>query len=291
MIYSMTGFGKASGELGNKKFVVEIKSLNSKQADIIVRMPSNYKEKEMELRSLLYKTLERGKIEFSLFVENNGAESSHGVNQALARSYYSQLKELGESIGESSDDYLGILMRMPEVLRPEREELDPEEWQYIVHLTRQAAEKLMEFREQEGSKLEKDFRERVNEIVSLSKVVEDNEEDRINSVKERIQKSLNELASSEKNIDSNRQEQELIYYLEKLDITEEKVRLKAHCDYFVETLVGDKSQGKKLSFITQEIGREINTIGSKANNTPIQRAVVQMKDELEKIKEQILNVL
>lgn len=290
MVMSMTGFGKASGQFGNKKITLEIKSLNSKQSDIIVRIPSLYKEKEMDIRSIIFENLQRGKIEISMHVENNGAESNYSFNKALALNYYTQLKSLSEEIKSTEGDIIATLVRMPDVLRPEKEELDKNEWTVLKDLLEEAIGKLRDFRSQEGKKLKEDFTKRIALILEKLKIVEENEAARLEGIKQRIHKSLQEMVGEDK-IDLNRQEQELIFYLEKLDITEEKVRLNAHCEYFMETLESGKSQGKKLGFIAQEIGREINTIGSKANNAPIQRAVVQMKDELEKIKEQVLNVL
>lgn len=290
MILSMTGFGKAIGQYGNKKLIVEIKSLNSKQTDLTVRMPTLYKEKEMVMRTLLYDKLGRGKIEFNLYVENNGAESNYTINKDLALNYFTNLKALADEIGESERSYLSTLIKLPEVVRAEREEMNEEEWSYIEKLTHEACDHLTDFRRQEGEKLYKDFTARIDGILEHFETVKAHETERVDSVRQRISKALEDNVSSDK-IDKNRQEQELIYYIEKLDITEEKVRLKAHCEYFMETLNTGDSQGKKLGFITQEIGREINTIGSKAYHAPIQKAVVQMKDELEKIKEQVLNVL
>ena len=290
MIVSMTGFGKAIGQFENKKFIVEIKSLNSKQTDLNVRMPSLYKEKEMILRSLVYDKLGRGKIEFNLHVENNGAESNHAINQGLALNYYNNLKDLAKQVGEENNALLDTVMRLPEVVRAEREDLNEEEWKTIESLATEACDKLTEFRAQEGAKLQTDFEERIAGILTHFETVKEHENERIDSVRQRLTKSLDDFGGKDK-VDTGRLEQELIYYIEKLDITEEKVRLKAHCEYFLETLRSGDAQGKKLGFITQEIGREINTIGSKAYHAPIQKAVVQMKDELEKIKEQVLNVL
>ena len=290
MIMSMTGFGKATGQYENKKITLEVKSLNSKQTDIIVRIPSLYKEKEMAIRSYIFENLGRGKIEVSMHIENNGAESNYAFNKSLALNYYKQLKSLSTEIGEKEGDIIATLVKMPDVLRPEREDLNKEEWKVIESLLEEAVSKLNGFRSQEGDKLAKDFEHRIATILEKLKIVEENETTRLEGIKQRIHKSLVDMVGEDK-IDMNRQEQELIFYLEKLDITEEKVRLNAHCEYFIETLNNGKSQGKKLGFIAQEVGREINTIGSKANNAPIQRAVVQMKDELEKIKEQVLNVL
>ena len=290
MIVSMTGFGKALGQFGNKKVIIEIKSLNSKQTDLNVRMPSLYKEKEMAIRSLLYDRLERGKIECNIYVENNGAESNHAINRGLALNYYQNLKSIAEEVGESSGQLLDSVLRLPEVVRAEREELEEKEYEFVLGLVIEACDKLMEFRSQEGDKLKTEFEGRIAGILTHFETVKAHEKERVDSVRYRITKNLEEWVDGDK-LDTSRLEQELIYYIEKLDITEEKVRLKAHCEYFLETLDAPKSQGKKLGFIGQEIGREINTIGSKAYHAPIQKAVVQMKDELEKIKEQVLNVL
>lgn len=290
MIMSMTGFGKAIGQFKTKKVTLELKSLNSKQTDIAVRIPSLYKEKEMDMRSMIFKALQRGKIELSIYVENSGADSNQIFNKDLAVSYFKDLKSLAAEIGQESPDYIGTIIRMPDVLKPIREELSEEEKAFISDILSQAMENLVEFRAQEGAKLKTEFEGRIRNILEKLLVVEKFDPIRIEGIKQRIQKSLSEI-KGEDGVDMNRQEQELIYYLEKLDLTEEKVRLRAHCDYFIETLNSTKSEGKKLGFIAQEIGREINTIGSKANNADIQKAVVQMKDELEKIKEQVLNVL
>lgn len=290
MIVSMTGFGKATSQFGNKKVIVEIKSLNSKQTDLNVRMPSLYKEKEMAIRSMLYDRLGRGKIECNIYVENNGAESSYAINKGLAVNYYNNLKSLANEVGETNDQLLDAVLRLPEVVKAEREELNPNEYTFLAGLITKAADSLMDFRAQEGAKLKADFETRIQGILTHFETVKSHESERVDGIRQRITKNLDEWVDGEK-IDAGRLEQELIYYIEKLDITEEKVRLKAHCEYFIETLNADSSQGKKLGFIGQEIGREINTIGSKAYHAPIQKAVVQMKDELEKIKEQVLNVL
>ena len=286
----MTGFGKATGEFGNKKISVEIKSLNSKQSDIQVRMSSLYREKEMDLRSLIFKTLKRGKIEANIFVENNGGEGSHSLNKDLAKRYFSEINGLASELNLSAEQILPTLMKMPDVMKSEREELSKAEAAVVYALVDEAITKLTKFRSDEGAQLAKDFEDRIATILDLLKEVEVHEPKRVEGIRARIEKNLNEWVG-EDNVDKNRQEQELIFYLEKLDITEEKVRLRAHCKYFIDTMNGELSEGKKLGFITQEIGREINTIGSKANQAEIQRAVVQMKDELEKIKEQVLNVL
>ncbi|NQX92388.1 MAG: YicC family protein [Flavobacteriales bacterium] len=290
MIHSMTGYGKAEGEVGNRKFTVEIRSLNSKQFDLSIRMPSIYKEKEMSLRSYLTKNVVRGKSDLTIFYESGVEEKKVVLNKPLMISYHEDLKELSAEMGQENVDFIGSIMRIPEVLRPEKEELNEDEWSKIMELIKQAVAGLQEYRTQEGNVLFQDFTERVNNILTHRQNVQEPLEKRITRVKERIKNNLNEWVDSEK-IDTNRFEQEIIYYLEKIDVTEELVRLKGNCEYFLEILNADKSQGKKLGFICQEIGREINTLGSKANDADVQRYVVQMKDELEKIKEQILNVL
>lgn len=290
MILSMTGYGKAAGTYGEKNFTVEIKSLNSKQSDIFVRMPSVYKELELPFRSQIHKQLQRGKIEFNLTVESSGAENVQTINQKAAEAYHEQIVQLSNKLGFETGDILSNLLKLPEVLQSDKAEIEEGEKRFLQELTGKALEKLDEFRRTEGEKLHDDFKERINSILDKLKVVEEHEKPRIKAVKSKLAKALKDLSDHIES-DENRYEQELIYYLEKLDITEEKVRLKAHCDYFNETMNGSKSQGKKLGFILQEIGREINTMGSKANYAQIQRAVVQMKDELEKIKEQMLNVL
>lgn len=288
----MTGFGKSVTEFENKKITVEIKSLNSKQADVIAKIPSLYKEKEMELRNSLSKQLKRGKIELSVWIDQNQAEKNMSINKAIIKDYYQQLNEVAKSLNRDVDDeqILGIIMRLPDVLKAETKELDENEWAVIKQTINTALSEIEKFRTQEGSVLETDFRMRIKTIEKLLAEIEPFEKNRIERVKERIKQNFKENLK-ETDADNNRFEQELIYYLEKLDITEEKVRLSNHCSYFIETINEDTSQGKKIGFIVQEIGREINTIGSKANNSDIQKIVVQMKDELEKIKEQVLNIL
>lgn len=289
----MTGFGKEAAEVGNKKFSVEIKSLNSKQLDLNVRMPGLYKEKDLEVRTLASKKLERGKVDISIFFETLEEEKNHTLNAELVKQYFTDVKAAAEGAGMDNlehADYLSIVMKMPEIMKTERAELDEEEWKGIRGLIEKAMDNLIEFRTTEGANLSNDFDERINTISSLLEEIEGFEDARMTKIKERIEKHLNEYVPEEQ-IDRNRFEQETIYYLEKLDITEEKVRLKQHCKYFLETMASNDSQGKKLGFISQEIGREINTIGSKANDADIQQRVVLMKDELEKIKEQVLNVL
>lgn len=287
----MTGYGKAVSDLQKKKITVEIKTLNSKQFDIYIRMPGVYKKMETEIRSLLSKKLERGKIELNVQVENNDSTVHHKINHNIAKKYYEELKTLSNEINQHSDtDYLSILLKMPEVLSPEIEEIDEKELNIIIEVVKEAALKVNEFRIQEGQALGQDFINRIKFIEDSLKSIDPFEKQRIIYLKERIKNDLKAFIQ-DVNIDQNRLEQELIYYIEKIDITEEKVRLKKHCEYFLESLHQPVSNGKKLSFISQEIGREINTIGSKANDVNIQKVVVQMKDELEKIKEQLFNIL
>lgn len=291
MIKSMTGFGKAVLELPGKKITIEIKTLNSKQIDISTRIPSIYKEKELEVRSLISSQLQRGKIEFNVYLENTGESATYTFNKKLARSYYEELKELAGEINQQSySNYLPIVIKMPEVLKPDIEDMNEEDWKQIERSIVDALIQVDEYRTGEGKNLEEDFKKRINKISGLLDEVKPYEKQRVDAYRERIMKNIHELLD-ESQIDKNRLEQELIYYIEKLDITEEKVRLKNHCDYFLETLDEPVSMGKKLSFISQEIGREINTLGSKANDSDIQKIVVQMKDELEKIKEQLFNIL
>lgn len=290
MIKSMTGFGKATGEWKNKKITIEIRSLNSKQMDLNIKMPSLYRSKELELRSYITKQTERGRMDVSIYVENGMDENAAVINKSLVETYIQQLKEIAQKTNSDTNDLLAIAMRMPDVFKQEQEELDEEEWAYIIKKIDEAITAFTQFRVDEGTVLLKDFTERINIILSLLKEIEQLEQPRIQQIRNRIKKNVYELIPAE-TVDKNRFEQELIYYIEKLDITEEKVRLRSHCDYFLEALKSPNAEGRKLGFISQEIGREINTIGSKANDATIQKFVVQMKDELEKIKEQSLNVL
>jgi uncharacterized protein (TIGR00255 family) len=291
MIQSMTGFGKATGEINNKKITVEIKSLNSKQADIFVRMPSFYKEKELPLRSLISKNLQRGKIEFNLYAELLGDSSSLNLNKDLFKKYYNEFSAAANNVDpQHKSDIVAIVSRMPDLLKAERSELDENEWNSVYKIIEEALVNINEFRTTEGCSLEKELTLRVDNISKLLKSVEQYEEERIKTVKTRITNNLKEVVEDSK-IDKDRFEQELIYYIEKYDVTEEKTRLSQHCTYFKETMNSKISEGKKLGFISQEMGREINTLGSKANHSELQKIVVQMKDELEKIKEQILNIL
>ncbi|SHI64274.1 TIGR00255 family protein [Mesonia phycicola] len=288
MIQSMTGFGKSIIELPNKKITIELKSLNSKNLDLNARMPSQYREKELELRGTISKSLSRGKVDFSLYVEATGEVTSASVNKEVVKKYMQQLKEIPST--ENADDIslLEIAMRLPDTLKTEREEIDESEFKAIENGLEEALREINSFREDEGRALEKDFNLRIGILEELLAKVIEIDPDRIASVKDRLQKGIAEL---KENVDENRFEQELVYYIEKYDITEEKIRLENHLSYFKETLNSPGYNGKKLGFIGQEIGREINTIGSKSNFAPMQKLVVQMKDELEKIKEQLLNVL
>jgi uncharacterized protein (TIGR00255 family) len=290
MIKSMTGYGRAEAQIRSRKYTVEIRSLNSKQFDLNLRMPSVYKEKEMELRSSMSRTLVRGKIDVTIYYEALSDEKKVSVNKPLMTSYYNDLKELADSVGIEKADYISALLRIPDVLKPEREELDENEWNELRAIIDKAVHSLDDYRTVEGSKLEQEFHDRISSIGQLAVDMEGPLKQRMVKIREKIRNNLDELIDPEK-VDKNRFEQELIYYMEKLDITEEQQRLKSNCDYFEEILGGDTSDGKKLGFISQEVGREINTMGSKANDSEVQRIVVKMKDELEKIKEQVLNAL
>lgn len=285
MIQSMTGYGKEVVQLPSKTITIEIKSLNSKGLDINTRVPSAYREKELEIRDLLAKSLQRGKIDFSLYIEVTGEEVSTQLNEVAVKQY---IKQLANVVNGDPVELLKMAVRMPDAYKTEREEIDEKEYEAILKGIDKALEAINKYRSDEGLVLENDFIERSKTISKLLEDVVAIDPERIDAVKERLRKAVADLKEK---VDENRFEQELIYYLEKYDITEEKVRLKNHLDYFNQTLRSDDSNGKKLGFITQEIGREVNTIGSKANYAPMQQVVVQMKDELEKIKEQALNVL
>ena len=288
MIQSMTGYGKSVLQLPTKKVTIEIKSLNSKNLDLNVRIPSYYKEKELSVRKKLAKSLIRGKVDFSIYVEMTADETSTTVNKAVVKDYVQQLRNT-LFIGADGDvELLKMAITMPDALKTEREELDENEWNLINENIEIAIKEIVQYRIDEAASLEIDFKERVTNIKTYLEEVKALDADRIENVKTRLQKAINDLKVD---IDENRFEQELIYYLEKLDINEEKVRLANHLEYFLETLATPDSNGKKLGFIVQEMGREINTTGSKANFAPMQKAVIQMKNELEQIKEQILNVL
>ena len=285
MIYSMTGYGKSVLQLPTKKITIELKSLNSKNLDLNARMPSLYREKELDIRKMLADKLERGKIDFSIFVEMTAEDTSTQINEPVVKQYISQLKKVvdGDEI-----ELLKMAVRFPDAISTVREEIDEEEWNAIQSGIKTAVDFLSDYRLTEGKVLEKDFKERILSIDKLLEQVIAIDPERIVAVRERLLKGVEELKEK---YDENRFEQELVYYIEKFDITEEKVRLKNHLNYFTESINSKDSNGKKLGFISQEIGREINTIGSKSNYAPMQQLVVQMKDELEKIKEQLLNVL
>lgn len=285
MIQSMTGFGKSILQLPSKKITIEIKSLNSKSLDLNARIPGQYREKELRLRTLIANSLTRGKVDFSLYVEVTGEETTASVNPAVVKKYMNQLREIVEA---DEAELLKMAVGMPDVLKTEREEIDSEEFSSIEEALGSALVEINQFRTDEGKALEKELTLRINNTEDLLNRIITMDPDRIAGVRERLRKGLADL---KENVDENRFEQELIFYIEKFDITEEKVRLDNHLAYFRETLNSEDSNGRKLAFISQEIGREINTIGSKSNYAPMQQLVIQMKDELEKIKEQLLNVL
>ncbi len=282
----MTGFGKAFLQLPNKKITVEIKSLNSKGLDLNVRTPSVYREMELQIRNSIAQRLERGKIDFSLYIEVTGEETSAKINVPIVKGYINQMKEVIPNADET--ELMKMAVRMPDALKTEREELDKNEWLQIEKVIHEALDNISTFRSDEGVSLEKEFELRISNIENLMNEAVSYDSERVETVKTRLRTALEELKAT---IDENRFEQELIFYLEKYDITEERVRLGNHLKYFLETMKNEEALGRKLGFITQEIGREINTMGSKSNHTEMQKLVVQMKDELEKIKEQVLNVL
>ena len=285
MIQSMTGFGKSITQLPSKKVTVEIKSLNSKNLDVNARIPSQYREKELQLRNTISKSLTRGKVDFSLYVEVTGEETTASVNRGVVKNYMQQLKSI---VDGDETELLKMAVRMPDAVTTEREEIDESEFKAIEDAVIEALEEINQFRKDEGEALEKDLKLRVNNIEALLQEVLRIDPERVDAVKERLRKGIADL---KENVDENRFEQELVYYIEKFDITEEKVRLENHLAYFNESINSPDSNGRKLGFISQEMGREINTIGSKSNYAPMQQLVAQMKDELEKIKEQLLNVL
>jgi uncharacterized protein (TIGR00255 family) len=290
MIQSMTGFGKVTAELPTKKVNVEIKALNSKQMDLFIRIPPIYREKEMEIRSALSKELERGKVEFTITIENIGKDIPTKINVSAVECYKEQIEEIAGSLNISRpEEWFPTLLRLPDVIKTEMVEADEEEWVFVSETIDKAINKLCEFRIQEGAMLSKLFEQKIENIAKLLKQIEPYEKERVEKIKNRIMENLQKMP--EVQIDANRLEQEMIYYMEKLDINEEKSRLDNHLKYFIETLNNGHGQGKKLGFIIQEIGREINTLGSKSNQAEMQKIVVLMKDELEQIKEQILNVL
>ena len=286
----MTGYGKAEGLAGQRKYSVEIRSLNSKQLDLNLRLPSQFREMEMELRNYLTQRIQRGKVDAGIFYDPSLEGPKSQINKNALLQYYAGLKEVADSIGQKDVDYMSLLVRIPDAFVQEWQDPDEGEWMALMELASSACNALDQYRDTEGSALERDFLLRIRNILQGLDDLAGPAEARIERIREKLKGSLEDFTESEK-IDRNRFEQELVYYLEKIDITEEKVRLKSNCDLFLRELGSPESQGKKLGFIAQEIGREINTIGSKANDAEIQRIVVYMKDELEKIKEQVLNVL
>ncbi|MEN9323681.1 MAG: hypothetical protein RL699_1461 [Bacteroidota bacterium] len=286
MIQSMTGFGKSSLQLASKKITVEVKSLNSKGLDLNVRIPSVYREMELGLRNEVAARLERGKIDLSVYIELTGEQTSTKINVPIVQAYMQQMKAVLPQADET--ELMKMAVRMPDALKTEREEIDENDWVEIQKVIQEALTNIAQFRVDEGASLHKEFSLRIGNIRGYMQEALQIDPERVQAIKDRLQTAIAELQVQ---VDENRFEQELIYYLEKLDITEEKVRLTNHLDYFIETLNGSEANGRKLGFITQEMGREINTMGSKANHATMQKLVVQMKDELEKIKEQVLNVL
>ena len=291
MIFSMTGYGKATCTLPQKKINIEIRSLNSKQLDINSRIPGLYREKEIEIRNKISNRLYRGKVDISFSVEAEIPDRVTKINQQIIESYFQQLKPVADKLNiDQTSDFLRVIMPLPDTTKTEQAELNEQEWLELSKSIDSAIDDIITFRQQEGKALSREVTQRIDNIRKLLSEIEPHEKERIERIKERIRENLQTIAEKG-SVDENRFEQELIYYIEKLDVTEEKVRLANHLDYFIETLTSDKPIGKKLGFISQEIGREVNTLGSKANDAALQRIVIQMKDELEKIKEQILNVL
>jgi uncharacterized protein (TIGR00255 family) len=286
---SMTGFGKAKINIKNKQIIAEVKSVNSKQLDLGLRLPLSLRDKEADFRNLIAEVAERGKVDFSIYFDGESSERKMVLNKVLASNYYKELMLFAKDVRADSSNLLGMVMNLPDVFKQEISVADEEEIKKVKSLIQSALNEFNAFRKSEGLTLGKELEKRILLILGLLKKVEQADGKRIKLIKERIRKELYDIINKER-VDQNRFEEELIYYVEKMDITEEKVRLKTHCDYFLSTLK-EKSSGRKLGFISQEIGREINTIGSKANDAAIQKMVVQMKDELEKIKEQLMNVL
>ena len=286
----MTGFGKVTAELPSKKVTVEIKALNSKQLDLSTRIPSIYKDKEMQIRSQLLQSLERGKVDFSIYIEYIGKDTPTQINLTAFESYYNQVKDIAEKLNIALPaDWFQTLLKMPDVIKSEIVEVDESEWEVVFNAVKGAIKHLCDFRIQEGAMLQKLFEDKIGNIARLLTEVEEYEGERIEKIKARIMDNLEKVANQD--YDKNRFEQEMIYYIEKLDVNEEKNRLDNHLKYFISTMKDGHGQGKKLGFIAQEMGREINTLGSKSNHAEMQKIVVQMKDELEQIKEQVLNVL
>jgi len=290
MIKSMTGFGNASAQYGNKIVTADLKSVNSKFFDLSLRMPSAFRDHELELRSYLQRELERGKADLSITIENGNAQKKISIDKSLFKAYYQELQALGTELSIPPVDYTNAILRLPDVLVAERTEASEGEWEQVLDVIRNAVAAFQKFRDTEGKTQVTDLTQRIQSIGNLLGRIEVLEPQRMDSIRQRLSGSLEDFIETN-NIDRNRFEQELIFYIEKLDISEEKVRLRSHCDFFMETMKDPSNSGKKLNFIGQEIGREINTIGSKANHAGIQKLVVEMKDELEKVKEQLMNIL
>jgi uncharacterized protein (TIGR00255 family) len=288
MLHSMTGYGKATASFGEKKISIEIKALNSKSMDLYVRIAPVYKELELEIRQLVTESLDRGKVELNINIENSGISKNVEINKDLAKAYYQDLKETSAIIGSEPEDYLSLILKMPDIFIQSKDELEEEERTFLMDLVKNACTELNTFRRQEGLALEREFLTRIQDIKRLLELVPNYESLRIETIKERMRKALEDMDNAK--VDENRFQQELIFYIEKLDVSEEKMRLLNHLDYFLETMTQEKA-GKKLGFITQELGREINTLGSKSYHVELQKIVVDMKDNLEKIKEQVLNTL
>jgi len=289
MILSMTGYGRAEIEFYNKKISVEIKSLNSKQFDVSMRIPSIYRDKEVDIRAKLLQIIERGKVDFTILIDSSEKPLMSKINRNMVETYRDDIREIAKALDiNEPSDWFSVLIRLPEIIKTETTELGEKEWEVVKRTIDSALKAFVEFRIQEGEMLEKVFTEKIKNIGILSKEIETFESERIEKIKSRMRESFRKI---EINCDENRFEQEVIYYIERLDISEEKARLKNHLDYFTETMINEKNQGRKLGFIVQEIGREVNTLGSKSNHSGMQKIVVQMKDELEQVKEQILNVL
>ena len=289
MLLSMTGYGRVSHSFGEKTINIEIRSLNSKYTDIRLKIPQNYKEKETEFRKTLMERIQRGKIELALDVKSLQGDDGYGLNASLFKKYFKELKALNTELGIENGDLLQSILRLPNVVATAEEEIDPDEWKLVRKVLDEAMEKFDHFRKEEGKAMESDLIKRVKNISQLLKEIDPYEKERTDNLRQRLHQKLEEHLGKDK-IDENRFEQEILFYLEKFDITEEKVRLAQHCKYFLEELAKKVTiKGRKLSFISQEIGREINTLGAKAYSSVIQRLVVEMKDELEKIKEQVAN--
>ena len=290
MIRSMTGFGNAVAEFGSKTISVDIRSLNSKFFDLTLRVPSAYREKDMEMRTILGRELERGKVEVYINIDSSEPQRKSRINKDIVRQYHAELKALNDELKIDTEDYLETILRLPDALNMEEAHFDEEEWKQINETLQQAMKAFNAFRDKEGKFMEKDLRERIDAIEENLKKIEPLEAGRIENIRRRLADQLKESTAKDA-VDKNRFEQEVLYYLEKMDVTEEKVRLRSHCLYFLDTMKEPQSNGKKIGFITQEMGREINTLGAKANDAVIQKFVVQMKDELEKIKELMMNIL